>query len=357
MPLKINEVGTLIADNLTMIIHAIPGKITTLYAAQYPSGRILLLDSGCACDKDAVVQYFESLGICESNVRCVVASHAHPDHAGGAFRWQSSGAFIAAPEGINLWYSGLCGWLQQRVDMGLVLFVEDVASRSPLNKVCLVVWELLFPSASVRFPRSLKYDYTIPVPRPDASNDALNVLQPIVGPNSNMEAEFPELSEWRCLPAPGHTDHMVALWHAPSCTLYAADALLHLPHQPRALQPPVTIDFKDLYISTVQRLAQFPVRNLLLAHGGSFMVKPAVIDSEHNGSVEIRSGIKDSTGLVRPFAGGVWNTAIDALGKRLHKNNGGLKGWRATMLGILNLPNLLSPRLIRLRRALKGTGT
>ena len=149
---------------------------------------------------------------------------------------------------------------------------------------------------------------------------------------------------------------MVALWHAPSCTLYAADALLHLPHQPRALQPPVTIDFKDLYISTVQRLAQFPVRNLLLAHGGSFTMKPAATDGEQSGNVEIRAGIKDSDCHVRPFAGGDWNTAIGALGKRLHKNNGGLKGWRATMLGILNLPTLLSPRLIRLRRALRSTG-
>jgi len=340
-----------------MIIHAIAGKITTLYAAQYPSGRILLLDSGCACDKDAVVQYLDSLGICQSNVRYVVASHAHPDHAGGASLWQSSGAYIAAPEGINLWYAGLCGWMQQRVDMGLVLFVEDVVSRSPLNKVCLVIWELFFPSASVRFPRSIKYDYTIPVPSPDASNEALNVLLPIVGPNSKIECGFPELAEWRCVAAPGHTDHMVALWHAPSGTLYAADAILHLPHQPRALQPPVTIDFKDLYVSTVQRLAQFPVNNLLLAHGGTFIIKPAVTHSEPVGRVAIRSGIEDNACLVRPFGGGNWHTAIDALAKRMHKNDDGLKGWRATMLGILNLPTSLSPRLIRLRRALNRTGS
>jgi hypothetical protein len=226
-----------------------------------------------------------------------------------------------------------------------------------LNKVCLVIWELFFPSASVRFPRSIKYDYTIPVPSPDASNEALNVLLPIVGPNSKIECGFPELAEWRCVAAPGHTDHMVALWHAPSGTLYAADAILHLPHQPRALQPPVTIDFKDLYVSTVQRLAQFPVNNLLLAHGGTFIIKPAVTHSEPVGRVAIRSGIEDNACLVRPFGGGNWHTAIDALAKRMHKNDDGLKGWRATMLGILNLPTSLSPRLIRLRRALNRTGS
>lgn len=335
-----------------MIIHAFPGKITTLYAVQYPSGSVLLLDAGCACDKDAVVHHLKALGICEAGVKFVVASHAHPDHAGGASQWKRSGAYVAAPKGINLWYAGPLGWVQHRVDMGLVLFVEAAASRSPWSRIWLVLGELFSPSAPVRFPRSLDYDYVIPVPSPVASNAALSVLQPLVGPGSDAEAAFPELAEWRCVPVPGHTDHMAALWHAPSRTLYAADALLHLPHQPCELQPPVTIDFKALYVASVERLARLPVRNLLLAHGGSFRMEATATASDREETVEIRGHGKEAANVARLFAGGEWGTAVSALATRMRSKNRGLKGWRATMIGILNLPTLLSPRLFRIRRAL-----
>jgi glyoxylase-like metal-dependent hydrolase (beta-lactamase superfamily II) len=243
--------------------------------------------------------------------------------------------------------------MQHRVDMGLVLFVEEAASRSPWSRICLVLGELFSPSAPVRFPRFLEYDFDIPVPKSLVSDAALSVLQPLVGPGSAAAAAFPELEEWRCVPVPGHTDHMVALWHAPSRTLYAADALLHLPHQPQALQPPVTIDFEALYAASVERLARLPVRHLLLAHGGAFRMEATATASEQKESVEIKDHGKEAADVARLFVGGDWSTAINALATRMRSKNRGLKGWRATMVGILNLPTLLSPRLNRIRRSLK----
>ena len=343
-----------------MIIHNFPGKITTLYAVQYPSGSVMLLDSGYACDKDAAVQHLKALGISETSVKFVVASHAHPDHAGGASFWQRSGARVAAPQGTNLWYTGIFGWMQHRVDMGLVFYVEDVATRSVWRKIRLVMRELVSPSATVYFPRHIDYDVTIPVPSPVAPDEELSVLVPLVGSGSEDEATFPELNEWFCVPVPGHTDHMVALWHPLSRTLYAADTLLHGAHRPKDLQAPVTIDFADLYIQSVERLARLPVCNLLLAHGGSFRMKSLAASLDGKDGAEVAAAGETYIGT-RMFPGGDWATKINALAARLRKDyherqlskSTGLRGWRAAMVGLLNLPTLLNPRLFRIRRALK----
>jgi hypothetical protein len=66
---------------------------------------------------------------------------------------------------------------------------------------------------------------------------------------------------------------MVALWHPGSGTLYAADAIVGTGPKDQPLQIPITVDFPSLAANSCDRLSKLPVRNLLLAHGGSFEIK------------------------------------------------------------------------------------
>lgn len=247
-----------------MILHEFQGQINTLYCAVYDDGeslRALLLDCGCAADFEVVNSFLASnYGRRKFDVIIVATTHAHPDHFGSAFKWKELGFTVCGPRGINDWYEGPFGNAQHRIDIGLTRFVSESMNKSA--SIWEAVVEMMRPSPQFAFPRRLTLDVEVPLADALAPEVDLAARHPL----------HPMFVDWKAIAVPGHTSHMMALWHEPSSTLYAADTIVHLPGKHGGFQPPLALDFPRLHVASLERLAKLPVKRLLLAHGGSFNV-------------------------------------------------------------------------------------
>ncbi len=225
-----------------MQIHEIAGHIQTLYLVEYPEG-FLLLDGGCRCDVDMVLTFIEKLGRRPEELRAVVVTHMHPDHAGGAqlFR-KRTGAHLISGDGVADWYAGLDGSIQHLID---ILLAYWVASR--MDKPWRWLW----------YPKTLRFDHVL------ADGEVL-----------------PQFPEWSVLATPGHTGKDISLLHKASSRLYLADVILKV--RGRYLAP-FPIEFPELYEKTLRMLQKLGIRELMMAHGGqgamSFQDFQAVLES------------------------------------------------------------------------------
>ena len=172
-------------------IHALNGCIETIFLVEYPDA-ILILDGGCKGDVAKIEHYVsQALGRSMECVRLVIASQAHPDHTGGApLLKKGHGIPIAAPAGINKWYSGMGGFLQFHIDLLLTIWVVR-KNRQPFK--------------SIFYKRRIKYDY------PLRDGDSL-----------------PFFSDWKVMETPGHTGHDIVLYNQKASALYVSDMFLRL---------------------------------------------------------------------------------------------------------------------------------
>ena len=333
-----------IGDNLRL--HSIPGSICNIYAVEYiDTKRVLLLDGGCASDVTRVKTYLNTLPhLSIGNIEMVVSSHAHPDHAGGAHIWKyEHGIRVIAPKGINEWYNGPLGFIQWRIELGLVRYLETLNTKGSFGAIFPSIWSMIFPSHDpkdgVYFPRSLDWDHQIPTPGPLASVEDLNT--PIILDDSFMD--------WVAIAVPGHTDHMIALYHPSTLTLYTADALVHI--QPQyGLQYSIQQDFLPLLIDSLIRLSHLKVRYLLMAHGGVYELRAADTttttttttaddgDVSTEPSTELTKSVVPSHEL--PYMCINFSNTLQKLARSLHglRKVTSLTGWRGIVHEIVNLP-------------------
>ncbi len=211
------------------------GFITDLWLVDRGEG-LVLLDGGCRGDAERVVRAIvRDLGRSPGELSLAVVTHAHPDHAGGAVVLRRRfGTPIAAPTGIDLWYRGWSGLLQQMVDRQLARHVARRMGR---------------PRESVAFPRRLRPDRWL------LDGD-----------------QVPGLPGWRVLHLPGHTSHDVLLHSEAEATLYASDLVVRIGDE---LRLPVPILDRRLTARSIDRLAGLRIRRVLLAHGGEVEVDGA----------------------------------------------------------------------------------
>ena len=115
-------------------IHFLDGYISTLYLVEQDE-KLLLLDSGCRCDVDIVKSYIEKdLNKKMSDLKCVIVTHSHPDHSGGAFVFQKKYQIpIAAMESINEWYKGVDGFLAYYIDI-LLTYLVAIKKKQKIKK-------------------------------------------------------------------------------------------------------------------------------------------------------------------------------------------------------------------------------
>ena len=92
-----------------MKIHEIDGYIQSFYLAEYDHG-LLLLDGLSKPDVRKLESYIvDELKECKEDLKLVIATHPHPDHAGGARANKKvfPTSKIATSHNFNTWYKGL----------------------------------------------------------------------------------------------------------------------------------------------------------------------------------------------------------------------------------------------------------
>jgi glyoxylase-like metal-dependent hydrolase (beta-lactamase superfamily II) len=212
-----------------MIIHSIPGYISTLHIVEHPEG-LLLFDSGCLCDVDKIERYItEQLNKSMSDIKLMALTHSHPDHIGGAQVLQKKWNIPIAAEINSLqWYSRLPGKVMYLVDIFLTYYVAYKLKRK-LN--CSLFFKNNY---TINFP--IKEGHTLPL-----------------------------FSDWKVLSPRGHTDCDLSFYNESEKTCYVADTLIKLK---KGYSKPYPIHHPEDYRRSLQKLAQLPIEKYLLAHSG-----------------------------------------------------------------------------------------
>lgn len=222
-----------------MKLHTLSGYIQHIYLVEDNAG-LLLLDGCSRADVDMVCGYItQTLGRPLNDLKLIVVTHMHPDHAGGAMRLRErTGAQVAAHPKASNWYSGIAGRTAHSIDLLLTLWV---ASR--IGKPKAPVW-----------------------------------YNPILAPDLMVKdgQRLPQFSDWQVMYTPGHTDHDLSLVHLPTKQAYIADVLVKVKGE---LVPPYPLCHPNQYRESLKMLAQSQIDTFFCAH-----VPPtakADIDFEH----------------------------------------------------------------------------
>ncbi|USD65478.1 MBL fold metallo-hydrolase [Vibrio sp. SCSIO 43136] len=211
-----------------MKLHTIPGHIQSIYLAEYPD-KLLLLDGGCRADIEPLVAYIENeLGRSIHDLKAVVVTHMHPDHAGAAnMLRQRYGTKIIAGDQPGQWYQGVAGILMHWMDLLLATYV---ASRKGSRFKNLWYSRHLFPDIKL----------------------------------GDGEV-IPEFEDWQVWHTVGHTDRDLTLCHQPTRLLYVADLIVALKHKYVA---PFPVFLPHQYRYSLKRVYEYQPQTLLLAHQG-----------------------------------------------------------------------------------------
>lgn len=213
-------------------IVGIKGYIQTTYLAVYPD-KLLLIDSGCRSDVEVILSYItNTLNRPITQLKVVVVSHMHPDHAGGAeLLRKKTGCQIVTSESAQSWYAGLKGRRQHLIDLGLTYYVANRRGKPLMNQ-----W----------YHPVLKADYKL----------------------SDGE-KLPHFEDWTVFDTPGHTHCDISLWHQQTNQAYIGDLVLKIKDK---LVSPLVINYPEQYKASLKKVDELALNQLILAHGGKVKV-------------------------------------------------------------------------------------
>ncbi|UXH99953.1 MBL fold metallo-hydrolase [Photobacterium sp. TY1-4] len=217
-----------------MKLHKLEGYIQSIYLVEYEHG-LLLLD-GCSRADIGMLKHFivGQLHRPFTDLKLVVVTHMHPDHAGAAVKLrQLSGCRVAAANVPGQWYSGVDGKLMHLTD---ILLAKWVAKRMKKPR------------------RNLWYTCTL---TPDIK--------------LNDGDSLPGFSEWQALFTQGHTDRDLSLYHRPSHTVYVADLMVKVKGR---YIPPFPVFYPNRYRHSLKKIMAMAPSSLILAHGGEVYPSP-----------------------------------------------------------------------------------
>ncbi|MBH0096411.1 MBL fold metallo-hydrolase [Psychrobacter sp. NZS113] len=214
------------------------GYIQSTYLAVYPD-KIMLLDGACRPDVPMVLDYIKTtLQRPVTDLKVVVVTHMHPDHAGGAHKFrEQTGCLIVSADKDTQWYSRIAGRTMHLVDMNLAHYVARRQGRSPKN---------------LYYPAHLKADITV------GEGDCV-----------------PGFDEWQVLETPGHTDRDLSLFHLPSRQVYTADLIIKLRHK---FVAPFPVYDPKVYIQSLQKIKALKPSVVMMAHGYELAIDDATFD-------------------------------------------------------------------------------
>ncbi|MBY5991300.1 MBL fold metallo-hydrolase [Ferrimonas balearica] len=211
-----------------MRIHQLEGYIQSIYLVEYDHG-LLLLDGCCRADVGVVLRFIgQQLARPVTDLKLVVVTHMHPDHAGGATRLRElTGCQVATGQAAGHWYGGLEGRLMHLTD---VVLAQYVARR--MRKRARRIW----------YPATLAADVLLADRQP-----------------------LPQFPDWCALATHGHTDRDISLYHAEAGRVYVADLMVKVK---RRYLPPFPVFHPNRYRASVAKVRALNTPTVILAHGG-----------------------------------------------------------------------------------------
>lgn len=211
-----------------MKIHQLQGHIQSIYLVEYPK-KLLLLDGCCRADISMLEQFITGyLSRPFTDLKLIVVTHMHPDHAGAAHKLRKiTGCKIASTKMPTQWYSGLSGRFSHIVDIMLATWVASRMGKARKN-----LW----------YSPHLKTDYAL------TDQDTL-----------------PGFDEWCVLLTTGHTDRDLSVLHLPSKRIYVADLLVKVKDR---FIPPIPVNLPKQYRDSILKVQALQPASLMLAHGG-----------------------------------------------------------------------------------------
>ncbi len=230
------------------------GYIQSIYLAIYPD-KLLLLDGCCRPDVPMVLDYIKTtLQRPITDLKVVVVSHMHPDHAGGASKLkQATGCRIVSAQKSKQWYAGVGGQLMHVIDTGLAYYVAKRQNRQPKN-----LW----------YPAHLHPDIVL------------------------SDGDFiPDFEEWQVFETPGHTDRDLSVFHLPTRQVYTADLIIKLRHKfvaPFPIYDPVA------YRHSLAKIKDLKPSKVMMAHGRHLAIDAATFDRLIADAPKQRRTIKDT---------------------------------------------------------------
>jgi glyoxylase-like metal-dependent hydrolase (beta-lactamase superfamily II) len=252
-----------------------------VYPLPLQGGGVLLIDSGLdyrdeagRASWDTLVEQAAAAGFAPPEVRAVVVTHAHIDHAGLAHRWASHGArILAGRDDLPAIEAGRSSNDAQRD-----LRIEELRRHGCPEAI-------LEQLANFRGSRGLRWE-----PCPAAALESAEGCRFDLASGDTIEV----------LAAPGHTPGNVVAWNAERGELYTGDTLLPTTIPTPGLHFPTVFGdgFGDgtaganaerwhslpPFLESVAALAALPVARILPGHGDAVEDPRALFDrfTEHH---------------------------------------------------------------------------
>lgn len=163
-----------------------------------------------------------------SDLKVVLVTHMHPDHAGCAhYLRRKTGCKVISFDKPHQWYRGVTGRFAHVIDMCLALWVAGKMKR---------------PKKNIWYHPHLKPDITL-----------------------SDQQVVPGFEEWQVFETPGHTDRDLSIMHMPSKRIYVADLIVKVKGK---LSPPFPVYIPELYKASLLKLKALNVNSVMMAHVG-----------------------------------------------------------------------------------------
>ncbi|MDF2155793.1 MBL fold metallo-hydrolase [Vibrio sp. CAU 1672] len=199
-----------------------------MYLAEYPD-KLMLLDGASRADIPHLKDFIEhQLHRPFTDLKLVVVTHMHPDHAGAAHKLRKlTGCQLLAAKRDHDWYAGIDGWLMHLTDLVLARWMANRMGK---------------PKSNLWYPRKLNADIEL------QDGDVI-----------------PGFEDWQILETPGHTDRDISVYHEQQCILYVADLMVEVKNR---LIAPFPVFHPNQYRQSLTRVYALQAKCLLAAHGG-----------------------------------------------------------------------------------------
>lgn len=241
--------GKRVQERLTI---SIPLQGNSIYPLRLAGGGVLLIDAGPDLEGswELAVAQAEELGFGPGDVRAVLVTHYHIDHAGLAARWAEAGARVLAGA----------------MDVPALLSGRDwYEERTPLRLEALRRHGCPPEVIEAQREQAGRHGYRwAPCPAGSVEAAADGTEFPLEGG-----------ARLRVISAPGHTPGNLVGWVESTRELYSGDTLLpgtiptpglHFPDGPDGVAGPRWPSLPP-FLHSVRRLRQLAVRRILPGHG------------------------------------------------------------------------------------------